>query len=77
MVTPMDMTNKKVIWYSQHKFTKARLCLTNPAAFCNAITGFVYKGKVVHVIYFDVDTISTGILPAKLEKCRLDGEITR
>lgn len=54
MVRSQHIENKEEIQKSQHKFTTARLCLTNPAIFCNVITGFVCKVEVVHVIFFDL-----------------------
>jgi len=53
-VRSQHIENKEEIQKSQHKFTMARLCLANPVVFCNVITGFVYKVKVAHVIFFNL-----------------------
>jgi len=67
---------KKVIRSSQHGFTKAKSCLTNPIAFYDDMTGWVDEGRAVDVVYLDCsktfDTVSYNILLGKLRKCGLD-----
>lgn len=58
MVTPQHTKNTR-----RFKTDSSNLpcpdCLTNPAASCYAITGFVYQGKVGDVIYFDLAKLLT------------------
>lgn len=37
----MHIKNKRVIWNSQHGFTKSKLYLTNLIVFCDEMTGSV------------------------------------
>ncbi|KAK4810776.1 hypothetical protein QYF61_008748 [Mycteria americana] len=61
-----EMKDKKVIWSSQHGFSKGKSCLTNLIAFCNEVTGAVEEWKAVDVVYLDFskafDTVSYSLL---------------
>lgn len=65
-----DMEDKKVIWNSQHGFSKGKSCLTNLIAFCNEVTGAVEEQKAVDVVYLDFskafDTVSYSLFISKL-----------
>ena len=68
--------DKRVIRGSQQGCTKGKSCLTNLIAFYEEVTRWVDDGKAVDVVYLDFsrafDTVSHGILAAKLRKCGLD-----
>ena len=70
------ITDKRVIRGSQHGFTKGKSCLTNLIAFYEEVTRWIDDGKAVDVVYLDFsrafDTVSHGILAAKLRKRGLD-----
>jgi len=65
------MKDKKMIWTSQHEFTKGISFLTNLIAFQNEVTILVDKRRVVDVVYLDFnkasDTVSLNIID-KLKK---------
>ncbi|GAB0186901.1 mitochondrial enolase superfamily member 1 [Grus japonensis] len=75
-VISKHVEEKKVIGSGQHGFTKGKSCLTNLIAFCDGMTGWVYEGRAVDVVYPDFskafDTVSHNILIDKLRKCGLD-----
>lgn len=62
--------DKKVIWNSQHRIIKGKLCLNNLIAFCDEMTCPRVKGETLNVVYFDsskaFDTVSHYLLTAKL-----------
>lgn len=49
-----QVKDKRVIWNSQHRFTKSKSCLTNPIDFYE-VTGAVGKGRAVDVAYVSND----------------------
>jgi len=55
----------------QQGINKGKSCLTNLVAFCNGVTASVEKGRVMHVIYFDIcktlDMVLHNILASKLD----------
>ena len=71
-----QLEEKKAIGRSQHGSTKGKSCLTNLIAFYEEVTRWIDDGKAVDVVYLDFsrafDTVSHGILAAKLRKCGLD-----
>jgi len=71
-----QVEDKKIIRSSQHGFNKGKLCLTNPTAFYDGMSGWVDEGRAMDVVYFDFskafNTVSHNILLGKLRKCGLD-----
>ncbi|CAM4526279.1 unnamed protein product [Caretta caretta] len=70
------LEERKVIRYSQNRFTKGKSCLTNLIAFYDEITGSVDMGKAVDMIYLNFskafDMVSHSILASKFKKYGLD-----
>jgi len=68
--------DKKVIWTSQHGFTKVESCLTNLITVYDEMTGLVMRGEQWTVVYLDFSmafgTASNKILIEKLKKYGLD-----
>ncbi|GAB0183305.1 mitochondrial enolase superfamily member 1 [Grus japonensis] len=75
-VISKHVEENKVIWSSQHEFTKGKSCLINLIAFYDGMTGWVDEGRAVDVVYLDFskvfDTVSHNILIGKLRKYGLD-----
>jgi len=57
------MQDKKVTGSSQHGFTKGRLCLTLPVAFCDEMTGLEDEGTAVDLFLLTLRTCFQHCLP--------------
>ncbi|KAK4806711.1 hypothetical protein QYF61_027712 [Mycteria americana] len=57
--TSKHMKDTKVIWNSQHGFTKGKTCLTNLIAFYNEATTLVDGGTAVDSVYLDFSVFLT------------------
>lgn len=61
--------------------SKGKSCLINLIAFSDGTACWIDEGKAVDVIYLNFsrafDTVSHGILTAKLKKCRLNDWVVR
>ena len=71
-----QVEEKKFLRSSQHGFTKSKSCLTNPIAFYDGMSSWVYEGRAVDVVYCDFsnafDSVSHNILLGKLRKSGQD-----
>lgn len=68
----MHTNLKKVIGSSQHGLRKGVSCQNNLRAFCNEMMSLVDEGRLVDIVYFDLnmvfDTVSCNTLIGKLMK---------
>jgi len=53
-ITSKHTNDKKVIWSSQHGFTKEKSCLISLLAIYNETTGLVDEGRAVDIVCLDL-----------------------